>query len=120
MSCALVAFVDLLRVCKVQSGYRWEFFRGGGGAGEDGGAGADSDIEHLDLNFSILYLLHAVLKEVGISAPGGVRIDVEAGLLERRMENYPLQKCQISNISFNGTLNSWREVHGPFENDLLS
>lgn len=71
MSCALVAFVDLLRVCKVQSGYRWEFFRGGGGAGEDGGAGADSDIEHLDLNFSILYLLHAVLKEVGISAPGG-------------------------------------------------
>jgi hypothetical protein len=44
---ALVAVVDFLRVCEVQPGYWGEFFCGGGWAGEDGGAGAGSDIEDL-------------------------------------------------------------------------
>lgn len=47
MACALVAVVDLAGVCEVQSGYRGEFFCGGGWAGEDGGAGAGSDVEDL-------------------------------------------------------------------------
>lgn len=42
-----MAVVDLAGVCEVQSGYRWEFFCGGGWAGEDGGAGAGSDVEDL-------------------------------------------------------------------------
>jgi hypothetical protein len=42
-----VAVVDLAGICEVQSGYRGEFFCGGGWAGEDGGAGAGSDVEDL-------------------------------------------------------------------------
>lgn len=42
-----MAVVDLAGVCEVQSGYRGEFFCGGGWAGEDGGAGAGSDVEDL-------------------------------------------------------------------------
>lgn len=42
-----MAVVDLAGVCEVQAGYRGEFFCGGGWAGEDGGAGAGSDVEDL-------------------------------------------------------------------------
>lgn len=47
MASALVAIVDFARVCEVQTGYRGEFFCGGGWAGEDGGAGAGPDVEDL-------------------------------------------------------------------------
>jgi hypothetical protein len=42
-----VAVVDLAGVCEVQSGYWGEFFCGGVWAGEDGSAGAGSDVEDL-------------------------------------------------------------------------
>lgn len=42
-----MAVVDLAGVCEVKSGYRGEFFCGGGWAGKDGGAGAGSDVEDL-------------------------------------------------------------------------
>ena len=47
MSGALVAAVDLACVCEVEAGYGWEVFADVGHAGEDGGASADSDVEHL-------------------------------------------------------------------------
>lgn len=53
MPCALVAVVDLARVCEMQPCYRGEFGRCDGGCGEDGGAGADADVEELVLAVSL-------------------------------------------------------------------
>ena len=55
MAGALVAVVDFLRVCEVQPGYWGEFFCGGGWTGEDGGAGAGSDVEDLEWEMWLVY-----------------------------------------------------------------
>lgn len=45
-SCAMVAAIDLLSVCEVEAGDRWELFCGSFLAGEEGGAESDPNIEH--------------------------------------------------------------------------